>query len=209
MRTNGSSLLSGWRIVGITALLLAIINVWVWFSYDDVVASVRGVIRSTARSSLILFLGAFTAAALWRFVPNAFTKWLRRERRYIGVSFAVSHTYHLGVIFALGAIAPAELGALANAITWIFGGLAYVFIFAMTATSFDRTAQWIGPKAWRILHTVGIYYVWLIFANSYIGRAIQMPAYATPAILLVAALGLRVAASISNRAGDQLRKSAA
>lgn len=69
----------------------------------------------------------------------------------------------------------------------------------MTATSFDRTAQWIGPKAWRILHTAGSYYVWLIFANSYVGRALQMPAYSAPAILLVAALALRLALPLYTR----------
>jgi sulfoxide reductase heme-binding subunit YedZ len=82
-------------------------------------------------------------------------------------------------------------------ITWIGGGLAYVFIAAMTATSFDRTAQMIGPRAWKILHTVGSYYIWLIFANSYIGRALAMPEYIPAAAILVLALGLRIAARLA------------
>lgn len=44
-------------------------------------------------------------------------------------------------------VQPVELAQRVNIITWVGGGLAYVFIAAMTATSFDRTAALIGPRA--------------------------------------------------------------
>jgi sulfoxide reductase heme-binding subunit YedZ len=144
-----------------------------------------------------LFLAAFTAAALWRFWPNAWTRWQRQNRRYLGVSFAFSHGVHLAAIFWLQHVRPVEFAQQVTAITWIGGGLAYVFIAAMTATSFDRTTQMIGPRAWKILHTVGSYYIWLIFANSYIGRALAMPEYIPAAALVVLALGLRIAARVA------------
>ena len=34
--------------------------------------------------------------------------------------------------------------------TLVSGGIAYAFIVAMAATSFDRTAAWVGPAAWRM-----------------------------------------------------------
>ena len=34
----------------------------------------------------------------------------------------------------------------------------------MTATSFDRTAAWLGPAQWRLLHLVGGWYIWMSFA---------------------------------------------
>ncbi len=58
------------------------------------VDGVRMVIRFTARTSLVLFCLAFSAAALARLWPNASTRWLRRNRRYLGVSFAASHAIH-------------------------------------------------------------------------------------------------------------------
>ena len=105
---------------------------------------------------MTLFLLAFTASALWQFWPNAWTRWQRQNRRYLGVSFAVSHAIHLAAILMLGQVAPAELAREADIVTVIFGGLAYLFIAAMTLTSFDRTAAAIGPRAWKILHTVGL-----------------------------------------------------
>ena len=54
----------------------------------------------------------------------------------------------------------------------VLGGLAYAGIAAMTATSFDRTAAWLGPRRWRRLHVVAGHYVWFIFLASYLPRAI-------------------------------------
>ena len=192
-----AGLLNGWPFVGVAAVaILALCGAAIAITPDEGEAAAR-VVRVTARTSVTLFLAAFTAAALWRLWPNAWTRWQRSNRRFLGVSFAVSHGVHLAAIFWMQHVRPVEVAERVNAITWIGGGLAYVFIAAMTATSFDRTAQMIGPRAWKVLHTVGSYYIWLIFANSYIGRAVAMPEYIPAAALVLLALGLRIAARVA------------
>lgn len=187
----------GWSIVGAVAVALTLVVTMEAMMASTPVEGVRGIIRATARSSFALFALAFTASAVYYFWPNVWTRWQLRNRRYLGVSFALSHFVHLLAIFALGQIAPDELAAGTNAITWIFGGLAYVFIGLMTATSFDSTARLIGPRAWSLLHTTGAYYIWLIFANSYLARAMTIPAYIPIAMVVVFILGLRIAARLS------------
>ena len=192
-----AGLLNGWPFVGVAAVaILAAAVAAIAISPDAGEAAAR-VVRVTARTSVALFLAAFTAAALFRLWPNAWTRWQRQNRRYLGVSFAVSHGVHLAAIFWMQHVQPVEFAERVNVITWIGGGLAYVFIAAMTATSFDRTAQMIGPRAWKMLHTVGSYYIWLIFANSYIGRALTMPEYIPAAALVVLALALRITARVA------------
>jgi sulfoxide reductase heme-binding subunit YedZ len=192
-----TGLLNGWPLVGVASVaILALVLAAIAITPDTGEAAARTV-RLTARTSVTLFLAAFTAAALFRLWPNAWTRWQRSNRRFLGVAFGVSHGVHLAAIFWMQHVQPVEFAQRVNAITWIGGGLAYVFIAAMTATSFDRTAQMIGPRAWKILHTVGSYYVWLIFANSYIGRALAMPEYIPAAALVVLALGLRMAARVA------------
>ena len=44
----------------------------------------------------------------------------------------------------------------------------------MTATSFDRTADALGPRAWRILHLV-VGYQWFQFMVSFGKRIPTMP----------------------------------
>jgi hypothetical protein len=192
-----AGVLNGWPFVGVAAVAILTAAVAAIAISPDAGEAAARVVRVTARTSVALFLAAFTAAALWRLWPNAWTRWQRQNRRYLGVSFAVSHGVHLAAIFWMQHVQPVEFAERVNAITWIGGGLAYVFIAAMTATSFDRTAQMIGPRAWKILHTVGSYYIWLIFANSYIGRALAMPEYIPAAALVVLALGLRIAARVA------------
>jgi methionine sulfoxide reductase heme-binding subunit len=203
MKNKGLVAPQGWLFVGAAALVVLVSVGVIALTTGDPVEAVRRAIRVTARFSIVLFLLAFTASAAWRFWPNAWTSWQRRNRRYLGVSFAVSHFTHLGAIAALGRLAPAELAADANAITWIFGGLAYVFIAAMTLTSFDRTAKMLQPRAWSLLHTTGSYYVWLIFANSYVSRALLMPEYIPIVMLIMLALVLRIAARVSRSRSQQ------
>jgi hypothetical protein len=197
MDNKSTSAWEGWSIVGAVAIGLILLVSIQAMTTTAPVEGVRGIIRATARSSFALFALAFTASAAFYFWPNTWTRWQLRNRRHIGVSFALSHGVHLLAILALGRIAPAELAAEADAVTWIFGGLAYVFIALMTATSFNSTARLISPRAWLILHTVGAYYIWIIFANSYLSRAVVIPGYIPVAIVVVFILGLRVAALVS------------
>ena len=192
-----AGVLNGWPFVGVASVAILASVVAAIAITPDVGEAAGRAVRLTARTSVALFLAAFTASALFRLWPNAWTRWQRGNRRYLGVSFAVSHGVHLAAIFWLQHVQPVEFARDVNAITWIGGGLAYVFIAAMTVTSFDRTAQMIGPRAWKILHTVGSYYIWLIFANSYIGRALAMPEYIPAAAIVVLALGLRIAARVA------------
>jgi DMSO/TMAO reductase YedYZ heme-binding membrane subunit len=67
----------------------------------------------------------------------------------------------------------------------------------MAATSFDSTARLISRRAWSLLHTLGSYYIWFIFANSYLTRAVSIPAYIPFAALVIFILGLRIAARVS------------
>jgi methionine sulfoxide reductase heme-binding subunit len=187
------SILKGWALVGVTAIVLVLGLAFSLLIAPNDADAARSAIRYTARVSVTLFLLAFTASAAVQFWPSAFTQWQRQNRRYLGVSFALSHFIHLAAILSLSLVAPAEFAEIPAA-TWILGGLAYLLIAAMTATSFDRTARLIGPKAWTVLHTVGAYYIWLVFANSFISRAFTMPAYIPVAVAVVGALGLRIAA---------------
>ena len=118
---------------------------------------VRAGIRATAGTSFALFLTAFVASSLNTLRPTPATKWLLRNRRYIGVSFAVSQLAHLLLIEDLSRPARRadhDVGAQA---TVVGGGFGYVMLLAMTITSFDRTARWLGRQRWSVLHTTGMY----------------------------------------------------
>lgn len=197
MVTRSTDAWEGWSIVGAVAIAL-ILGVTVEAMTAAAPADgVRGIIRMTARISLALFALGFTASASWHFWPNPVTRLQMRSRRHLGIAFALSQTAYVIALFALGQIAPAELAAETNVATWIIGALAYVFTVLMAFTSFESTTQLFGPRAWSALHTIGSYYIWLIFASYYFSRATIIPAYIPVAALVAFILVLRLAARFS------------
>jgi DMSO/TMAO reductase YedYZ heme-binding membrane subunit len=151
----------------------------------------RVVIRATARTSLVLFSAAYVASSLRTFWRSDATKWLLRNRRYVGLSYAVSHTLHLGAILTLARVAPDfrfELGTL------IGGGIAYVCLYLMALTSNDRAVAALGLDRWRRLHRLGMHYNWFIFFQSFARRALTELFYLPYGLLVIADAVLRFAA---------------
>ncbi|MBO9677251.1 MAG: hypothetical protein J7556_03385 [Acidovorax sp.] len=192
---------SPWAVLGWISLLLLLMAAAILALMPDV-QGLRQLIRATARTSLVLFVLAFTASAQWRLWPGAWSRWLRTHRRQIGLSMAVSHAIHAAAIAGFAWMAPADFMAQTNPGSLATGGLAYAFIALMAATSFDRTAAWLGPRAWRGLHWAGMYYLWISFLVAFGKRLPQSEGYALPMMVLAAALALRLwPAARSRRAG--------
>lgn len=179
---------------GLWLLLAAAVTamVAVILTMDGGVEGVRLVIRATARTSLVLFLIAFTASSLMRLWPSDATRWIVRNRRWFGLGFAWSHLLHLLAILWLFGNYAGQVPAPPMA-TLVGGSIAYVFIALMAATSFDGAVRWMGARNWQRLHKVGVWYVWIVFMTSYGKRAMLMPEYIPPVVLLVAAATLRFA----------------
>lgn len=182
--------INGWPIVGWAALVIVAASAATLGVHGAGEEGLRAVIRLTARTSFALFTTAFAASALARRWPSRATRWLLTNRRQIGVSFAVSHLVHLMAIVALSRSTPVF-----NDAAIAIAGLGYVAIAAMTATSFDRPAAWLGPRRWRRLHLTAGYYLWFVFLASYLPRTIlESAAYAPFVVVLLAVLTLRLRA---------------
>jgi DMSO/TMAO reductase YedYZ heme-binding membrane subunit len=157
---------------------------------DDAVERARLAARWTARVGFPLFILTYIASSLHRLWPNERTRTLLRERRWWGLSFAAAHTVHLAALVTYLQIS----GEVRPVSTLIGGGLGYVLLFAMAATS-NKAAMRAFGRNWKRLHTMGIHYIWLIYAISYSGRLFdperQMIGLVFTPIAL-AALGLRL-----------------
>src|SRR5258708_18473991 len=121
----------GWRLFAVLTLTLTALCIWISGMRQFDVDGVRMVIRFTARTSLLLFCLAFGAAALARLWPNAWTRWQRRNRRYLGVTFAASHGLHAIAIACFAMMDPTGYAAATSAASYIFGGIGYAFIIAI------------------------------------------------------------------------------
>ena len=181
--------MNSWRLTGALSLLIAVMSLYLLGMHGWDAEGIRLVIRATARTSLVLFVLAFTASATVELLPSEATRWQRRNRRYLGVSFAVSHLIHLMAIVSLASIDQALFWKLTNPANIVLAGMAYLFIAAMAATSFDRTAAWLGPRKWRLLHLLGGWYIWISFAVA-VGNRVPLDRFYWPMAALVLAAGI-------------------
>jgi sulfoxide reductase heme-binding subunit YedZ len=165
------------------------------------------VIIWTARTSLVLFALAYVARpanALW---PSPTTKWLLRERKWLGDGFAVSHMYHLAAIIAY---AYAEWDRFIGDRTksTLLAVVAYFFVFAMVITSIDRVRKAMSKRAWNALHLTGMHLIWIVFVGSYAKRLGEpLGPFATG--LLAAIAVIRAAAWLRARSKARTRASVA
>lgn len=195
---SGARQTGGWRLtIVLTAAVLGVALLMIFgIGGSD---GARFAIRFSARASLILFLSAFMASALNRLWPSNASRWLVRNRRYLGVAFAGSHLVHALAIGAYIITDAPAFYASQQPLGYVLNGTGYFYILAMTATSFRRPAQAIGPVAWRWLHLTGGYYIWFAFAKSYFPRVVHDIFFAPFAIALVVVLAMRIAVAFSKR----------
>ena len=183
----------GWKLVGIASVLLVALQLVLFQAGGTDEAGVRFVVRASARASFLIFVLVYLARPLRQLWPNAATRWMLRNRRYLGVSFGVAHFLHLFDIACLKLLLGDAFQR--DWVAIVVGGASYVLLAAMMLTSFDRTARWLGPRRWKWLHRAGLYWLWFIFMQSYTGRAVQMPEFIPLAAAVWGALGLRIAAA--------------
>jgi methionine sulfoxide reductase heme-binding subunit len=191
----------------IVTILLLLALIWAVLSYGQTVEAVQAMVRFTARISLFIFSLVFAASSLHRLFRSDFTAALLKNRRQFGVSFAYSHTAHLLTIivfFKLSGNQPPMLSL-------IFGGLGYLLIYAMAFTSNNWSVNKLGAKNWKMLHKVGVFYIWSIFFITYLGRILPgkvdepkpggtKTEFAIAFLVVLAILSLRLAAAISAKA---------
>src|SRR5262249_48949005 len=184
---------NGWRVFGLLAALdSALFAAALWaFGTDE--AGLRAPVRPSARARVSCLRGRYARAAVRPPLPPPPPRWLLRNGRYLGVSFAWAHGLHALAIALLVLLLGDAFET--NLATLVGGGLGYLLTAGMALSSFDRTARWLGPRRWGALHRAGLHWLWFIFALNWTGAAVaKSPLYLPFAAATWVAAGLRLAA---------------
>lgn len=184
----------GWRLFGLAMAVVTALSAILLVASSFAVGGLHLVVRATAWTSFTLFMLAFSAAAMATLLPNGFSHWQRRNRRFLGLSFAFSHLVHGVAIIAYVRMAPDLFWQDRTPTGNLPGLIGYVFIALMAATSFDATVRFVGPRLWKLIHGIGIWVIWFDFVAASAKRIPQSIGYAAPVVIALAALGLRAVA---------------
>jgi hypothetical protein len=163
----------------------------------------RGVhlaLRITARWSFLLFWLAYAGAALATLFGPSF-RGLARRGRELGLAFASAHLVHIGLVvwlYRIAARAPVSTGSL------IFFGVGVFWVYFLALFSIRRLSEWLGPRPWRALRTIGVEYIALAFLvdfarNPFQSGLLNLLGYLPFILLAVAGTALRLAALLQRR----------
>lgn len=202
---NLVKLLRGPPLVAVTATLIAAGVFLTLLLIPDAEQAWRSAIRLTARSSAVLFLLAFSASASTILWPGKLTRWMRGNRRYLGLSFAASHTIHAFAFLSLAAQTPVLADQVLSRGMIVLGGIGYFFIYALAATSSNKAQAILGMRWWGRLHIVGTHWLWLQFLISFVKHAPDHPEDWLGVALVVAAMSLRIVARLKMNSGWRAR----
>jgi hypothetical protein len=173
----------------VAAALAAIV-----FGTVDAPDRVGVALRVTARWSFILFWLAYTGSPMATLWGRPFTG-LARHGREFGLAFASAQLVHVGLILLSGSGAG-----------MVFFWVGIVFTYMLALLSLPRLRDAVGPRLWRICLVIALNYIALVFAADFIegplksrGIANYPMSYLPFAFMLVAGVGLRVAAFVKIR----------
>ena len=196
--TTKAFVFTTWGLVGLTAVVMIVSAAFMPSSNEDAIGYM---LRVTARLAFIFLMLAYMAQPLGQLVRSGIvhdtSRWLLKRRRHLGLSMALAHTVHFGYVVALFVVLDMPL----EWITIIFGGLAFVLMWLMAATSNSFSMVRLG-KNWKRLHAFGLHYLWLIFMQSFIPRTFMdnMPLiYQVLVLVGLFGLGIRITSFLKLR----------
>ena len=165
---------------------------------------VHAALAATARFAFLLFWPAYSGGALASLFGPAFQP-LKQYARILGLAFASALLVHLGLVGLLCLI-----GAAPPVSTFIFFGVAAVWVYLLALFSIGRLHRALGPKYWWLLSTVGMNYLAYAFIVDFLKEPLQggvrhVVEYLPFAVLAIAGPSLRLAA-LAQRVGRKWKE---
>ena len=129
---------------------------------------VSSMIRFSVRCSVPWLYLAFAASSIQSLFPGLLSRWLLRNRKYVGLCFATAMAWQLSFIVWLVTVHSdyyiEEVYVLRDVIEGVLG---YTFLTAMVLTSFKFGRSRLTSRQWKLLHKSGIYFLWAYAFSVY------------------------------------------
>ncbi|WNC68860.1 hypothetical protein RI845_01600 [Thalassotalea nanhaiensis] len=164
-----SKLVNGWQLFWLISLTITIAVFFVISTVDLGKADeVSSMIQFTVRCSVPLLYLSFVASSYHALFPGVFSRWLLRNRKYIGVAYSAAMAWQL--VFIIWLVTIFSEHYISNVYSFndiIIQVPGYIVLVAMTVTSFTFGRKLISPKQWQVLHKWGIYFLWATVWSTY------------------------------------------
>ena len=157
-----SKLLNGWGLFGLIAGPICFVIIVESIAADlRTGAGVSEMIGFSVRVAVPFIYLVVAASSVHALFPNSFSRWWLRNRKYLGLCFAVAMAWQATFIYIMSNFYRdyyyQDVYLLRDEIE---GSAGYIFLVAMVVTSFPLGRGLINRSQWKLLHTFGIYFLW-------------------------------------------------
>ena len=158
-----------WRLFWLISIPMFITIVATMMRTDMSTASgVASMIGFSVRLAVPFIFLVVAASSMQILFPGSFSKWWLRNRKYIGMCFAVAMSWQGLFIFIMSYFFRDYY--FENVYLFrdeLEGSIGYIFLPAMVVTSFHFGRKHLSAKQWKLLHKSGIYFLWAYPFSTY------------------------------------------
>ncbi len=164
-----SKMINGWNLFWLITTPISVVIVLTMTRLDlSGAEGVSSLIQLSVRFAVPWLYLVFAASAIQVIFPGLFSRWLLRNRKYIGLCLAVAMAWQLFFILWLTGVHTDyyvnEVYVLSDVVEGVIG---YALLTAMVLTSFEFGRSRLTSKQWKLLHRSGIYWLWVYAWSVY------------------------------------------
>jgi DMSO/TMAO reductase YedYZ heme-binding membrane subunit len=151
-----------WRLFWLISIPMSIIMVIAMMRVDmSTGTGVSTMIGFSVRWAVPFIYLVVAASSVQILFPGPLPMWWLRNRKYIGMCFAVAMAWQGAFIFMMSNFFRGyyyeDIYLLRDELE---GSVGYIFLIAMVVTSFKFGRKYLTQKQWKLLHKSGIYFLW-------------------------------------------------
>lgn len=161
--------LNGWGLFALIAVPISLIMVIEMFGVDlSTGPGVSHMIGFSVRFAVPLIFLVAATSSLQVLFPGPIPLWLLRNRKYLGLCFAVAMAWQGLFIFTMSTFFRdyyyEDIYFLRDELE---GSVGYIFLVAMVVTSFQFARKYLTPQQWKLIHKSGLYFLWAYAFSVY------------------------------------------
>jgi len=154
--------INGWRLFWLISAPMSVVMVVAMVGTDMSTAiGVSHMIQFSVRWAVPFIYLVVAASSVQILFPGPFPMWWLRNRKYIGMCFAVAMAWQGTFIFVMSNFFRdyyfEDVYYLRDELE---GSTGYIFLTAMVVTSFHFGRKFLNAKQWKLLHKSAIYFLW-------------------------------------------------
>ncbi len=154
--------LNEWRLFWLISIPISIVIINAMMAADlSTGTGVSHMIGYSVRWAVPFIFIVVAISPLKVLFPNIFTLWLLRNRKHIGLCFAVAMAWQGLFIFVVSTFLRdyyfKEIYYFRDELE---GTVGYIFLAAMVVTSFRFSRKYFNAMQWKLIHKGGLYFLW-------------------------------------------------